>query len=74
MIIGRYNEKKPPVKGKNLNIRVALFFDGTANNRYNVLEADRNISVGNLYDLLRLQHGSYRLQQSNVAKIGRAHV
>lgn len=69
MIIGRYNEKKPPVKGKNLNIRVALFFDGTANNRYNVLEADRNISVGNLYDLLRLQHGSYRLQQSNVARM-----
>lgn len=69
MIIGRYNEKKPPVKGKNLNIRVALFFDGTANNRYNVLEADRNISGGNLYDLLRLQHGSYRSQQSNVARM-----
>ena len=69
MIIGRYNEKGPPVKGKNLNIRVALFFDGTANNRYNVLEADRNISCGNLYDLLRLQYGSYRSQQSNVAKM-----
>lgn len=69
MIIGRYNEKGPPVRGKNLNIRVALFFDGTANNRYNVLEADRNISGGNLYDLLRLQYGSYRSQQSNVAKM-----
>ena len=69
MIIGRYNEKSPPVKSKNLNVRVALFFDGTANNRYNVIEADRSISVGNLYDLLRLKYGSYRSQQSNVARM-----
>lgn len=69
MIVGRYNERRPPVKGKNLNIRVALFFDGTANNKYNVMEGDRKSGAGNLYDLLRLQCGSYRSGQSNVARM-----
>ncbi len=69
MIIGRYNEKQPPVKGKNLNIRVALFFDGTTNNKYNVLEGEKKNCGGSLYDLLRLQNHSYRSRQSNVARM-----
>ncbi len=69
MIIGKYNEKRPPAKGKNMNIRVALFFDGTTNNKYNVLEGDRRNFGGSLYDLLRLQNNSYRSQQSNVARM-----
>lgn len=69
MIVGRYNERRPPVRGKNMNVRVALFFDGTANNRYNVMEGDMKGGIDNLYDLLRLQCGSYRSGQSNVARM-----
>lgn len=70
LVIGEKKGKERKVSNKDIQINIGVFFDGTANNKLNVLEYNRLPWFGkDLVTCIRYCLPSYKSEFSNIAKL-----